>query len=174
MKRVTLCVCVVVLFVGVLLSGRPSHVGAVADGTPGAGAEATITALQTQSATYKDRLKKASARVSELKTQVAALQAQIPAPAPTDVPGTVSLSGSGQTAVDPFELPGGLYKFAATCDLGFFFVDFKPVAGNEFVSLPLAGEGPFRGSTNASIKGGRYAISIQCQGLWTLDISPVV
>jgi uncharacterized cupredoxin-like copper-binding protein len=86
----------------------------------------------------------------------------------------ISLSGSGQTATDPIELSGGLYKFAATCDQGLFTVEVQSVTGDENVSVLLIGTGPYAGSTNVRVDGGRYALSIQCQGAWTLIISPVV
>ncbi|MDP9356592.1 MAG: hypothetical protein M3R02_15150 [Chloroflexota bacterium] len=122
------------------------------------------------------------ARVSALETRVAVLEAFVGAtppvvyatPTATAEPGTISFSGSGQTALDPFDLPGGLYKFSATCADGFFLVDMKPVTGSEYVSVSLIGSAPFTGSTNVSIKGGRYAVSIQCGAAWTLDIAPVV
>ena len=86
----------------------------------------------------------------------------------------VSLSGSGQTVTDPFDLSAGLYELAASCDEGFFTVEMQSVTGDEHVTIMHFEVGPTAGSTNVEVGGGRYALSIECQGAWTLIIRPVV
>jgi hypothetical protein len=86
----------------------------------------------------------------------------------------ISLSGTGQSATDPFDLAGGLYEIAATCDTGFFTVEMQSVSGDDHVTIMQFEVGPTAGSTNVEVGGGQYALSIQCQGAWTLVMSPVV
>lgn len=121
-----------------------------------------------------------AARVSALERRVAALEASTGTTAsgslmatPVSARGSLSLTGAGQTALDPFDLPAGLYKFSATCDNGFFNIEFAPLAGDEYVSISLVGSAPYSGSDNVEVAGGRYAMSVSCGGNWTVTAEPV-
>jgi hypothetical protein len=79
----------------------------------------------------------------------------------------LTFEGSGNTALEPFNLAAGVYAFSATCDEGIFFLDVTPVGGDEFMRLDLD---DVEGSTNVLLEGGRYVVSLTCQGNWSVAI----
>ena len=79
----------------------------------------------------------------------------------------LTFEGSGNTALEPFNLAAGVYAFSATCDEGIFFLDVTPVGGDEFMRLDLD---DVEGSTNVLLEGGRYVVSLTCQSNWSVAI----
>ncbi len=83
--------------------------------------------------------------------------------------GVTTFSGTGPTATDPFDLAAGSYRLEATCDGGFIFaLDIQRLDGQEFVISTLIGTPPYEGSEVLTVDGGRYVVSVTCDGAWTL------
>ncbi|MEJ7763723.1 MAG: hypothetical protein WKF80_13095 [Thermomicrobiales bacterium] len=85
--------------------------------------------------------------------------------------GGTTFSGTGPTATDPFDLAAGSYRLEATCDGGFIFtLEIQRLDGDEFVFSSLIGVPPYEGSEVLTVAGGRYVISVTCDGAWALAL----
>ena len=110
--------------------------------------------------------------VADLDERIAALEDPVVGGAAPVGGGDLTFEGSGDNATEPFELPGGSYMLAFACDGGFqAMLDITALGSDEWVFSTLVGSPPYTGSEVLDFDGGRYVMSVSCQGAWSIELT---
>ncbi len=97
---------------------------------------------------------------------------QEPQPNPQQEPEVINLSGSGQTATDPFDLESGLAVFRMSYQgEQNFIVRLLGESGTQSGGVSLANEiGEFEGSEATQAKAGQHILDVKASGPWTITV----
>jgi hypothetical protein len=106
------------------------------------------------------------------ETQEQAEQEPSPEPEPEPAPEPIALSGTGQSATDPFELEDGLAIFRMTHQgQGNFIVDLLDESGQSAAPMGLVNEiGSFEGSYAQQVIAGQHVLDVMADGAWNITI----
>jgi len=81
------------------------------------------------------------------------------------------LSGTGQTATQPFSIAGGLTIFAAQCSCrANFAVEIDNATGSR-VDIPINVIGSYNGAVAEGLPQGNYVLNITADAPWTVTVS---
>jgi len=137
--------------------------------------------LETTVADQADQIDDLDGALAALDDRLATLEAEgeidrggeeAPSGSGSGGDGDLALSGNGPSATDPFDLAAGSYRLEASCGAGFLFsLDIQRLDADEFVISTLIGSPPYSGSEVLTVEGGRYVISVTCDGAWTIDVT---
>lgn len=83
----------------------------------------------------------------------------------------IVLTGSGQTATQPFRVLGGLTILAATCQCSENFSVEIDTSGGSSVDIPINVIGSYTGSVAEGLKGGAYILNVQADGPWRVTVT---
>lgn len=90
----------------------------------------------------------------------------------TSTPAPIPLSGTGQTATQPFPVVGGLTIFTATCSAcqANFIVEIDNASGS-FVDIPIDVIGAYTGSVAEQLSAGSYILNVTADAAWTINVT---
>lgn len=95
-----------------------------------------------------------------------------PEPESEPAPEPIALSGTGQSATDPFQLEDGLAIFRMTHQgQGNFIVDLLDESGQSAAPMGLVNEiGSFEGSYAQQVIAGQHVLDVMADGGWNITI----
>lgn len=145
------------------------------------GSAATISALQTKNAEYRDRLDSKSTQIAELKSDLATvkarlffLEATLPTATPTPDSNVIRITGNGNQASKKFTIsvPGTYLLTAQNLNDNFLAVDVYSIAADWKPGFSISTLQSGEYSAAGYLDAGDYYIKTVANGGWIVTIEP--